>query len=175
MAVVVRTDGSEAALERARTALGAATTSAPQTRAELNHVGNRRVLDELSFLSYAGALFSIAIAGCSLAVATAAAMIDRRRVLGLLRLVGMPVAHLRRIVALEAAAPLLAVLGASVALGAGVAWCIVESLEEGMSVGVPDAAYFLTLAAGCALALGMVAAASGSLRRDTAVGSTRFE
>lgn len=173
--VVVRTDGSVGALERARTALGALTASAPQTRAELNYVGNRRVLDELSLLAYVGALFSIAIAGCSLAVATAAAMLDRRRVLGLLRLVGMPVGQVRRIIALEAAAPLLAVLGVSVALGLGVAWCIVESIQAEMSIGVPEPAYFLTLAVGAAVALGMVAAASGSIRKDTAVSATRFE
>lgn len=173
--VVVRTDGSVGALERARTALGALAASAPQTRAELNYVGNRRVLDELSLLAYVGALFSIAIAGCSLAVATAAAMLDRRRVLGLLRLVGMPVGQVRRIIALEAAAPLLAVLGVSVALGLGVAWCIVESIQGEMSIGVPEPAYFLTLAVGAAVALGMVAAASGSIRKDTAVSATRFE
>lgn len=175
IAVVVRTDGTTAALERTRTAMGALTATAPETRAELQNVGNRRVLDELSLLAYVGALFSIAIAGCSLAVATAAAMIDRRRVLGLLRLVGMPVRQVRRIVTLEAAAPLLAVLGLSVGLGAGVAWVLVESLESQMSIGMPEPAYFVTLVAGCGLALAMVAAASSSIRRDTAVSSTRFE
>lgn len=174
--LVVRTAGDTASLETVRTALGAMTRAVPETRAEFGDVGSRHVLDELSFLAYAGALFSIAIAGCSLAVATAAAMLDRRRVLGLLRLVGMPATHLRRIVALEAAAPLLAVLGVSVALGAGVAWSIVESVEDGsMSVGMPDGAYLLTLLAGCALALAMVAAASSTIRHDTAVSSTRFE
>jgi hypothetical protein len=175
LAVVVRTDGTTAGIEQARTAMGTLTTTAPETRAELNNVGNRRVLDELSLLAYIGALFSIAIAGCSLAVATAAAMIDRRRVLGLLRLVGMPVQQVRRIVTLEAAAPLLAVLGLSVGLGAGVAWCIVESIQAQMSIGVPEPAYFVTLAVGCVVALAMVAAASSSIKRDTAVSSTRFE
>jgi cell division protein FtsX len=175
LAVVVRTDGTTAGLERARTAMGALSATAPETRAELNNVGNRRMLDELSLLAYIGALFSIAIAGCSLAVATAAAMIDRRRVLGLLRLVGMPVRQVRRIVTLEAAAPLLAVLGLSVGLGAAVAWCIVESIQSQMSIGMPEPAYFVTLAVGCVVALAMVAAASSSIRRDTAVSSTRFE
>ncbi len=173
--VVVRTDGTRATIETARTALGRAGAVAPETRAEYNDVGNRQVLDELSLLAYAGALFSIAIAGCSLAVATAAAMLDRRRVLGLLRLVGMPVRNLRRIVALEAAAPLIAVLGLSVVLGFGVAWLLVESVESEMSIGWPDPAYFVTLAIGCLVALGMVAAASSTIRRDTALETTRFE
>ena len=175
LGLVVRTDGTPEAMERARTAVGAFSSGAPQTRAELNYVGNRRVLDELSLLAYVGALFSIAIAGCSLAVATAAAMLDRRRVLGLLRLVGMPVGQVRRIVALEAAAPLLAVLGLSVALGIGVAWCIVESIAGDLTIGMPEPAYFVTLAVGVAVALGMVTAASGSIRKDTAVSATRFE
>jgi putative ABC transport system permease protein len=175
--LVVRTDGTPAAVERARTAIETAvpTTTKPETRAELHNLGNRQLLDELSVLAYLGALFSIAIAGCSLAVATAAAIIDRKRVLGLLRLVGMPAHNLRRIVALEAAAPLAAVLGVSIALGFAVAWLIVESVDSRMGLGAPEPTYFLTMALGLVLALGTVAATTGTIRKSTALSSTRFE
>lgn len=122
-----------------------------------------------------GTLVSIVIAGCSLAIATAAAMLERKRVFGLLRLIGMPTADLRRIVGLEAAAPLLTVLGLSIGLGFAVAWFVMECLPGGFTMSVPEPAYFITIAGGLALALGTVGATFGTIRKNTAISSTRFE
>ena len=60
---------------------------------------------------------SPSLAGLSLAVATASAVLDRKRVLGLMHLMGMPVSILRWIIIREAAVPLLTVLLLSAGLG----------------------------------------------------------
>lgn len=171
---VVRTSGDTAAMETVRTALSALGNA--ETRAESAEVRDSAIFEELLAMADAGTLLAIVIAGCSLAVATASAMLDRRRVFGLLRLVGMPAQLLRRIVVLEAVVPLVAVLGVSVALGAGVAWSVTEgTMGEWLDVGVPETQYFVTILAGLALALVMVVGASSTIRRETAVSSTRFE
>lgn len=176
-ALVRRTDGQTASIERARTAmqtsgLGA---SAPVTRMDAAMIGTQRLIKELAMIAYAGALVSIAIAGCSLAIATASAMIDRKRAMGLLRLMGMPVNQLYRVVIFEAAVPLVAVLGVSVGLGFLVAWLIVESVSPTLYVALPEPLYFVTLALGLLLALGAVAATLRMVRANTALSATRFE
>ena len=62
-------------------------------------------------------LTSLPIAGCSLAVSVAGGLAERRRPFSLLRLTGSPLAMLRRVITLEAAAPLL--ITAVVSAGAG--------------------------------------------------------
>ncbi|MGO9083457.1 MAG: FtsX-like permease family protein [Streptosporangiaceae bacterium] len=61
---------------------------------------------------------SLAIAGCTLATNIAAGLADRKRPFSMLRLTGVRIATLRRMVVLESAVPLIAV--AIVAIGA--AW-----------------------------------------------------
>src|SRR5690606_3974432 len=106
-------DGTPAGIERARTALqaGASWATAPILRAEDGVAGTNRSLAELATVAYTGAFITIVIAGFSLALSTAGAMLDRKRVLGLLRLMGMPAGQLDRVVVFEAAVPLVAVLG----------------------------------------------------------------
>ena len=62
-------------------------------------------------------LVSLPIAGCSRAVAVAAGLADRRRSFSLLRLTGVPLAMLRRVVALETVVPLVLTAAASIAIG----------------------------------------------------------
>jgi hypothetical protein len=174
-ALIVRTDGSAAAIERARTALSRSPVSDNLlTRAEVAEMNSNQDIEELKVLAYLGAIISIAIAGCSLAIATACTMLDRKRVLGLMRLMGMPETNLRKIVAIEAAVPLLAVLGVVIGLGFAVAWCIIEGTSE-YSIGWPDRWYVASIAFGLVLAIGMIAATFGLIRRNTLVTVTRFE
>ncbi|MCW5718902.1 MAG: FtsX-like permease family protein [Bauldia sp.] len=177
VAIVVRTDGTASTIDRARTVIERAVGFAaePVTRVEAIESGVRQAMHELALVAYLGAFVSIAIAGCSLAVATASAVIDRRRVLGLLRMMGMPVSHLHRIVGFEAAVPLIGVLGLSIAAGYLVAEIIVENLAPEIAVGWPEPMYFVALALGLVLALVSVEATIGTIGRNTAVGSTRFE
>jgi hypothetical protein len=60
---------------------------------------------------------SLIIAACSLAVNIAAGLGERKRPFSLLRLTGVPLGVLRRIVALESALPLLIVATVSVVVG----------------------------------------------------------
>jgi hypothetical protein len=174
-ALIVRTDGTEAAIERARTALSHSLLGGTLlTRAEVVDMSANEDVEELKVLAYLGAIISIAIAGCSLAIATACTMLDRKRVLGLMRLMGMPETHLRKIVAIEAAVPLLAVLGIVIGLGFAVAWCIIEGTSD-YSIGLPDRWYVASIAFGLLLAISTIAATFGLIRRNTLVTVTRFE
>lgn len=176
-AVFIVTDGESATVDRVRTVLA---SIAPEidgtglTRANIAAEHGNDQIEELKVLAYLGVILSILIAGSSLAIATACAMLDRKRILGLMRLMGMPEGNLRKIVTIEAAVPLLAVLGMVITLGFGVAWCIIEGTSD-YSIGVPDRYYFLSILLGLTIALGMIAATFGLIRRNTLVTVTRFE
>lgn len=105
--IVLGTDGTPGAMDRARTALNiSGITAIPATSpSDLRLQSTGRLIQGLAVLAYLGMFVAIAIAGLSLAVATASAMLDRKRVLGLMRLMGMPVSVLRRIIIREAAVP----------------------------------------------------------------------
>lgn len=177
--VLVVTDGSAAAIERARTALELTDVPAygfASTRAEQLGDPSRSTLASFAAMANVGMAIATLVASASLTVATVAGVLDRRRNFGLLRLVGMPVRTLRAIVVKEAAVPLLAVTLAAVVLGFVVAWTIVVGLTGGgRRVGWPDWSYVATLAAASVLAVGSVTATFGTVRRSTSVSSTRFE
>src|ERR1019366_4332529 len=109
--VVVGTNGSSAAIEQVRTAIEVALpsqddTQAPTTLGELLP-STAQSLAEAENVTDVIIVASLMIAGCSLAVGVTAGMSDRKRPFSLLRLTGVPVGVLRRVVALEAALPLL--------------------------------------------------------------------
>ena len=126
-------------------------------------------------LAYLGMFVAIAIAGLSLAVATASAVLDRKRVLGLMRLMGMPVSVLRRVITREAAVPLLTVLLLSVGLGFVVAWLMVTFIDDTYQMTWPEPGYFMALGLSLLLALGAVTATFGLIRGTSPMTSTRFE
>jgi hypothetical protein len=174
--LVALADDTGDALERARTALEAGTswTSLPATRAEANLLGVNRILRELSVVAYVGAFITIVIAGCSLSLATLGSIIDRKRVFGLLRLMGTPQPMLDRVVFLEAAVPLSAMLALSAAAGYLTAWLVMRVLNEQLSVGAPDVTYFAFLALGFALALLILQLARRAARSDGEI-ATRMD
>jgi hypothetical protein len=116
--VVLATNGSTAAVERARTILDLAlpATIATQTISEIQS-NNSQQLDSYRQLSNVVILTTLPIAGCSLAVNVAGGLADRKRAFSLLRLAGVPLRVLQRVITLEAAAPLL--ITAIVSAGAG--------------------------------------------------------
>ncbi|TFD90111.1 FtsX-like permease family protein [Cryobacterium serini] len=179
--LLLGTDGSTAALERARTALQASTIFKTGwvpavTRTDLADDRLQSMAASYATLAYLGIGVATLIAGLSLAIATVSAMIDRRRILALLRLLGMNLAGLRRIITLEAAAPLLAVMALSIGLGFLVADLILVGLTDGgRSVGWPDARYLGALTASVVLALAAVAAAAGRLGKNTDLAAIRYE
>jgi hypothetical protein len=172
--LVVTTDGTEATTDRVRTAIqrsipGAAPFLAAETEAESN-----RQLVQLNRLTNIALAVTLAIAGCSLAVAVAAGIIERKRPFALLRLSGMQLAELRRVALLEAAAPLLLIAVASAVLGLATS-AVIVMLAGGIPWTPPTIGYWGSLAGGLVVALGVAAAALPLLGRTTAPSAVRFE
>ncbi|MGX5358167.1 FtsX-like permease family protein [Kocuria sp. KH4] len=176
-AVVITTDGTVEAIDRARTAVNTSgITSTPATsRSDVTATQTTRLIHTLSVLAHLGTFVAVTIAGISLAVATGAAVLDRRRALGLMRLMGMPLSALRGVVIREAAVPLLSILLLSAGLGFLAAWLVVKTLNDTYSVGWPEPAYFATLGLSMALALAAVTVTFTLLRANTSITTTRFE
>lgn len=175
--LVAATDGTPAAIDRARTSLDASgiTAMPASSRADTAIISSARLMSGLAALAYIGVFVAVAIAGVSLAVSTAAAILDRERVLGLMRLMGMPTTVLRRVILQEAAVPLLAVLLLSVGLEYVVAWLMITSFGRDRAITWPSPEYYAALSLSLLLALGAVTATFGLIRSNTALTSTRFE
>ncbi|HEX5946371.1 MAG TPA: FtsX-like permease family protein, partial [Acidimicrobiales bacterium] len=101
--VVLETDGTTAVTDRARTAILQVLPGAvPRLAAEQEAEADRNLVQLNRLVNLALGL-TLSIAGCSLAVAVAAGIIERRRPFTLLRLAGMKVAELQRTALIEAA------------------------------------------------------------------------
>jgi hypothetical protein len=173
--VVVGTDGAPATIERVRTALelGYPFGSPPSTPHE-KETDVTRTLSGWQQLADVVVLTSLPIAGCSLAVGVAGGLSERRRPFSLLRLTGVPLGVLRRVVALESGVPLLAV--AVVAIGAGwVAADLFLRSQMRYSVHAPGAGYYVAVLAGLAASLGLIASMLPVLRRLTGPEAARNE
>jgi hypothetical protein len=171
----IATDGSQSAVEQARTALENANAypsqGTPFTLGELSKSANS-VNNAYQQLADVVILTSLPIAGCTLAAAIAAGLADRKRAFSLLRLTGARLSMLRHVVALETAIPLLAV--ATVAIGVGFSASAMYASEQLQHPLVaPGAGYYLLTAAGIAACLGIIAATFPLLRRITGPESAR--
>jgi cell division protein FtsX len=178
-AVAVVTTGSPATVEQVRTILDAGRPGLlgpAETSADINAAANQK-LAHLSELADAALLITLIIAGCSLAVAVAGGLLERRRPLTLLRLAGVRRSELTRMVLAESALPLLALAAVSVALGLGVAAGLLVAAGSGSNVPwkPPQPPYWLSLGAGLTLAVLIVAATLPLLHRLTALDNARFE
>ncbi|HJV08175.1 MAG TPA: FtsX-like permease family protein, partial [Acidimicrobiales bacterium] len=131
-------------------------------------------LTQMDRMANLALILTLVVAGCGLAVAVAGGIIERKRPFALLRLAGMHLSELRRVALLEAAAPLLLIALASAVLGLGVSALIVD-MAGGMSWQLPAAGYWLSLAGGLVVALGVAAATLPLLGRMTAPSAVRFE
>jgi hypothetical protein len=171
--VVVATDGTSAAVERARTVLERhiPATFAPETIAEMR-ARNADDVDRLQRLADIVLLASLPIAGCSLAVNVVGGLAERRRPFSLLRLTGVPLSTLRRVIALETTVPL--VVSVVVAAGAGFAAAglfVRAQLDEALEP--PGALYYVLLVAGVAASLAIVASTLPLLASTTGPESAR--
>ncbi|MFF7634676.1 FtsX-like permease family protein [Kitasatospora sp. NPDC008050] len=163
----VATDGSSAAVERARTVLSNAYPGEqpPYTIGE-SRARMSDQLDSYKQLSDVVIGISFPIAGCSLAVSVAGGLSDRKRPFSLLRLTGAQLGVLRRVVLLESAVPLFVV--AAVAIGTGfLAAALFLKAQLDYSLRAPGAEYYLIVAGGLAAALAVITATLPVLRRIT--------
>jgi hypothetical protein len=173
--VLASTDGTRTAVERARTVLETALpTSGPATGAEIGAAATR-IVDELGRVVTLGVVLTMAVAGASLAIAVTGGLLDRRRPFALLRLSGVPLRHLRSVVLLEAAAPLIAVAVLSGILGVLVSQLLMRLVTGNASVPLPDPSLAALLGAGVIGALAIVTGTLPLVGRLTDLEETRFE
>lgn len=165
--IVVGTDGSSSAVELARTILDAAypNTYSALTIGEIQSNDNR-LLNDYRRLAEIAILASLPIAACSLAVSIAGGLIERKRPFSLLRLTGAPLATLRRVIGLEAAAPMLITALASAIAGLLAAYLFLRAqLHE--SLQAPGAGLYLVVAVGLVVSLAVIASTLPLLNRLT--------
>ncbi|MYS22181.1 FtsX-like permease family protein [Streptomyces sp. DvalAA-14] len=173
--IVVTTDGTTPAVERARTVLAA---GYPDQRVPFTIAEDRarisQQLDGYQQLSGVVIAVSFPIAGCGLAVSVAGGLSDRRRPFGLLRLTGVRLAVLRRVVLLESAVPLFVVAAVAIGTGLLAAQLFLEA-QLGYSLRPPGGEYYLMVAGGLTAALAVIAATLPLLRRITGPETARNE
>ena len=174
-AIVTLTDGSTAALETARTTLQLAypMVYSPYSEVEFR-AESARVFDGWKRLANVVILASLAIAGCSLAVSVAGGLSERKRPFSMLRLTGVPLGTLRRVVALESVTPL--VLASLVALGSGLlAAHLFLTAQMELSLSPPALSFYAIVVGGLAASLAVIASTMPLLRRITGPEAARNE
>ena len=165
--IVTLTDGSTTALETARTTLQLAHPMlySPYTEVEFG-VESAKVFEGWKRLANVVILASLAIAGCSLAVSVAGGLSERKRPFSMLRLTGVSLGTLRRVVALESVTPLL--IASVVALGSGLlAAHLFLTAQMELSLSAPAFSFYVIVIAGIAASLAVIASTLPLLRRIT--------
>ncbi len=166
-AVVIATNGSSSAIERARTTLervfpfqggGVAVDAFDPSTA--------RLLAMIQDMTDVIIVASLVIAACSLAVNIVAGLGERKRPFSLLRLTGVPTALLHRVVALESALPLLLVAAVSILVGLASAALYLHSQVD-IAFSIPGIAYWATVLGGLAASLAIIASTFPLLNRIT--------
>ena len=173
--LVVGTNGSTAAVETARTQLEKAVPSRfPPDPLSFMSPDSNRLLAGHKQLANVVILVSRPIAGCSLAVAVAAGLTERKRPFSVLRLTGVSVAMLRRVVALETVVPLVLTATVSIAVGFLAAQLFLRAQLDQTLV-APGPQYYLIVALGLLAALAILGSTLPMLSRITGPDAARFD
>lgn len=166
-AVVIATDGSSGSIERARTALERAFPyQGTPVAVEAFDPSTARLLTMIQDMTEVIIVASLIIAACSLAVNIAAGLGERKRPFSLLRLTGVPLGVLRRIVALESALPLFIVAVVSISVSLVSAALYLHS-QVGVAFRTPGIAYWFTVGGGLVASLAIIASTFPILNRMT--------
>ncbi|MDO4888030.1 MAG: ABC transporter permease [Actinomycetaceae bacterium] len=171
------TDGRAETIERTRTAImssGLHVSTLPVTRAENAGTSALDTRNQFAAVGYTAIGIVTGLSAISFAVSTFSSLLDRRRVLGLLRLSGMPRRTLRAMFTIETALPMACAFLLSIGLGALTAWALVSGLSDD-SVGWPDAGYFGVLMLSLMAVVGAVVVSLRSYPRLTDPTQVRFE
>jgi len=118
-------------------------------------------------------------AGCSVAVTVGGSLVERKRPFTLLRVTGVPLGILYRVILLEAALPLVIVSIVAAGVGLGVGIPVVKELLKNFgltNVPVhPNEGYYVAMGAGAVAALLLVVVTLPLLRTMTKPEDARFE
>ena len=172
--ILVATDGSHAVVERVRTAIEAAVPTVIALSGRDEEAFRTSTVDELGWLINFGLVAVMLVAGSSLAMSVIGSLSERRRPLGLLRLSGMPVSQLRRMVFIEAAGPLILASLTTALAGVGVAQMIAR-IGRASDLGLPGLSILVPVGIGIIGGLLVVVAVLPFLERATNSEATRFE
>jgi hypothetical protein len=166
-AVVVATNGSPSAIERARTVLERAFPfQGTPVAVDAFDPSTARLLTMVQDMTDVVIVASLIIAACSLAVNIAAGLGERKRPFSLLRLTGVPTALLHRVVALESALPLLIVAAVSIVVGLVSAALYLHS-QVAIAFSIPGITYWATVVGGLVVSLAIIASTFPLLNRIT--------
>jgi predicted lysophospholipase L1 biosynthesis ABC-type transport system permease subunit len=166
-AVVVATDGSSDSIERVRTLLERAFPfQGTPVPIEALDPSTARLLATIQDMTAVVIVASLIIAACSLAVNVAAGLGERKRPFSLLRLTGVPLGILRRVITLESALPLLIVAVVSLVVGMVAAALYLRS-QVGIAFQVPGVTYWAAVLGGLVASLGIITATFPLLNRIT--------
>lgn len=170
-ALLVSTD-SPATLEQVRTLLTpyaaiAGATSAPQTFGEVAQA-RADLYNEIQRIALAVVVLTLLVAGCSLAVAVAGGIVERKQPFTLLRLTGTSTFTLYKVALLETAVPLAVAAVVAAGTGLAVAVPIVKELvSSDGSITLPGHVYYLTTGGGLVAAMLVIFATLPLLGRVT--------
>jgi len=166
-AVVVATNGSSSAIERARTVLERAFPfQGTPVAVDAFDPSTARLLTMIQDMTDVVIVASLIIAACSLAVNIAAGLGERKRPFSLLRLTGVPTALLHRVVALESALPLFLVAAVSIVVGLVSAALYLHS-QVAIAFSIPGITYWATVVGGLVASLAIIASTFPLLNRIT--------
>ncbi|MFC8731748.1 FtsX-like permease family protein [Luteimicrobium sp. NPDC057192] len=167
LGVGVQTDGSTAAIERSRTIVEAVYPGGmtPYTVHE-EQSSSTSELAQYQRLAEVIVAISLVVGGCSLAVSAAGSVNERKRPFSLLRLTGVPLGMLRRVITLETAVPLLAGAVVAVAAGFGTAQLFLAAQLD-YDLTAVGGAYWASVGIGLVVGLGVIASTFPLLRRVT--------
>lgn len=176
--LLVATDGEAASVERARTAmvtaLGGRLTHYPISRLDNVATSATALENQFAALGYIGILIAAGVSTAALAVSTVSSLLARRRVLSLLRLVGMPRQTLGRAVAWEMLLPVATVLALSIGAAVYTAEIVIVGTSS-RGVGWPAGSYYVVLGGCLAMVAVAVAASTRAAARMVASTTVRFE
>jgi hypothetical protein len=149
--IFIPTDGSPAAVNRARTEAASVIPNAIVHTQEDRVDVDARAVGELAQVMRLAWSFVLVVAACSLVVGMLAGLVERRRPFALLRASGLRIGELRRVVFLETAVAMLGTAVVGVALG--LASSYVLAVFRDLHWSWPDAGVFAMVGAGVLVAL----------------------
>ncbi|BCJ39372.1 hypothetical protein GCM10010168_63800 [Actinoplanes ianthinogenes] len=173
--VVVPTDGTTAAIERARTTLNKDFPYGRGAATEADYASDfTRQLNQFQRLADVVIVASLVIAGCSLAVSVTGGLTERWRPFALLRLTGVRLSELRRVVALETTVPLLAVSTVAIGVGFVAAHLFLRSQMQ-YNLHAPGPTYYVIVVVGLLASVAVITSTMPLLNRITAPEAARNE
>jgi hypothetical protein len=174
-AVVVRTNSTASAIARVRTSLEVMYPhlTAPLTMSEINPATSES-LSEGQHLTEVIIFASLLIASCSLAVSVAAGLQDRRHSFSLLRLSGVPLSMLRRVISFESVVPLVSGVAISV-VSALLAGELSLKALIGVPLQTPDISFYVLILIGVLVSLAIISLTFPLLKRMTGPDAARNE